>query len=57
LTEFKNKNYNLKNYNDNKIKKLNIKLSNYSSDIDKDKKLLIEEKNKQEIVNFNLNKK
>jgi len=36
---------------------LNIKLSNYSSDIDKDKKVLIEEKNKQEIDNFNQNKK
>merc|ERR1712169_169456 len=43
--------------NNEKIEKLNIKLNNYSSDIDKDKKVLIEEKNKQEIDNFNQNKK
>jgi len=57
LAEFKNKYYNLKKENDETIEKLNIKLSNYSSDIDKDKKVLIEEKNKQEIDNFNQNKK
>merc|ERR1712000_324384 len=43
---------------DNKetIEKLNIKLSNYSNEIDKDKQNLIEEKNKQEIDIFNKNK-
>jgi len=57
LKELNIKYSNLKNNNNEKIEKLNIKLNNYSSDIGKDKKLLIEEKNKQEIDNFNQNKK
>merc|ERR1712169_159859 len=57
LKEMKDKYSNLKEDNNEIIEKLNIKLSNYSSDIDKDKKVLIEEKNKQEIDNFNQNKK
>jgi hypothetical protein len=56
LRELNDKYYNLKKDNDETIENLNIKLSNYSNDIDNDTKCSIEEKNKEEIDNFNQNK-
>lgn len=49
----KEKYHNHKKDSDETIEKLNIKLSNYYTDIDKDKMYLIEEKNKSEIDIFN----
>merc|ERR1712000_466464 len=49
LKESKDNYYSLKKDNEKTIEKLNIKLNNYSNDIDIDKEYLIEEKNKSEI--------
>ena len=56
MKESKDKYNNLKKENNETIEKLNIKLNNYSTEIDKDKKYLIEEENKIETEIFNRNK-
>jgi DnaJ-domain-containing protein 1 len=56
LRELNDKYYNLKKDSDENIENLNIKLSNYSNDIDNETKSLTEEENKEEIDNFNQNK-